>query len=107
MSRSLKILVIMHMRWARHLGAPRVSFELAEEFRALGHTVDKFDIEDALGTGQKKIASYFQQILFARQAMDYVRRHGHKYDIIQAEHGDLPASKRDLNFRGLLIARTN
>src|SRR4051812_6768939 len=67
MSRSLKILVIMHMRWARHIGAPRVSFELAEEFRALGHSVDKFDIEDALGPQKGKLAAYFHETLFARK----------------------------------------
>ncbi|HEX4794874.1 MAG TPA: glycosyltransferase family 4 protein [Humisphaera sp.] len=107
MSKSFKILFIMHMRWARHIGAPRVSFELAEEFRALGHAVDKFDIEDALGPQKGKLAGYFHETLFARKAIEHVRRHGAKYDVIQAEHGNLPIARRKLNFRGLLVARTN
>ena len=107
MTRPLKILMIMHMRWTREAGAPRVSFELAEEFRRTGHTVDKFDIQDALGSRKTKLESYFEPIRFARKAIEFVRRNGAGYDVIQAEHGNLPATKSELNFGGVLVSRTN
>jgi glycosyltransferase involved in cell wall biosynthesis len=107
MMQPLKILMIMHMRWACDLGAPRVSYELAEEFRRMGHTVDKFDRIDALGTRVTKLGSYFSHVRFTRRAINYVQRNGTKYDVIQAEHGNLPATKRELNFNGVLVARTN
>src|SRR4051812_18898120 len=85
MTRPLKILMIMHMPWTRELGGPRVSVEIAEEMRRLGHVVDKFDVCDALGPRRSKLASYFEQPRFTRAAVRYVRRHGAKYDVIQAE----------------------
>jgi hypothetical protein len=47
----LQILMILHMPWNRNLGGSHVQLELAEEFRKLGHKVEKFDLYDAFPEG--------------------------------------------------------
>ena len=102
----LRVLMILHMPWTRDLGAPRVSVEVAEEFERQGLTVDKYDINDAMGR-RTYLNTIFAMPLFARHARRYVRRNGHKYDVIQAEQGNLPYTKQELGFEGLLVARSN
>jgi glycosyltransferase involved in cell wall biosynthesis len=104
--RALKILLVLHTPWSRELGLPQCSIELAEHFRALGHDVDKFDLRDAFPR-RTRLGAIFEGALFARRAVAYVRRHGSKYDVIQAEQGNLPASKRTLGYDGVLVCRTN
>lgn len=104
--RPLKMLLILHMPWSRDMGGPRVSVELADEFRALGVEVDKYDINDAFPK-HTKLSSYFEYALFAKRAMAFVKRHGHKYDVIQAEQGNLPCSKKGLRFKGVLVAHSS
>ena len=105
-NRSLRILMILHMPWNRELGAPRVSIETAEELQAMGHAVDKFDINDAFPK-RSKVGSFFEMALFPSRAARFVRQNGHRYDVIQAEQGNLPYTKGQLNFSGFLIARSN
>ena len=102
----LKVLMILHVPWTRDLGASRVSLEVAEEFERQGLTVDKFDINDAFPR-RTYLNMIFAMPLFARHARRYARQHGHKYDVIQAEQGNLPYTKQDLRFEGLLVARSN
>ncbi len=98
--------MILHMPWSKELGGPRTSVELADEFRRAGHVVDKYDINDAVPKSGK-LASYFRMSLFVRRAIRYVQEHGARYEVIQAEQGNLPCSKNRLKFHGLLIARSN
>lgn len=98
--------MILHAPWTRDLGMPRVSVEVAEEFERQGLTVDKFDIDDAFPR-HTYLNTIFAMPLFARRARQFVRQHGRKYDVIQAEQGNLPYSKQDLRFSGLLVARSN
>src|SRR4051812_15605046 len=48
--RPLRILAVVNLPWDRKLGAPRVWIELAEQWRAAGHTVDKYCLTDAFPT---------------------------------------------------------
>jgi glycosyltransferase involved in cell wall biosynthesis len=102
----LKILMILDTPWTRELGLSRCSVELAEEFRALGHEVDKFDIRDAFPR-QTRLGAFFEGALFSRRAVEFVRRHGHEYDVIQAEQGNLPVSRRTLGYDGVLVCRSD
>lgn len=104
--RRLRILMILHMPWCRDLGGPRASMEIADELRGLGHVVEKYDIDDAL-PWRPRIVACFAMALFAWRACKYVRRHGQEFDVIQAEQGNLPCSKRRLRFHGTLIARSS
>jgi glycosyltransferase involved in cell wall biosynthesis len=102
----VRILLILHTPWTRELGLSCCIVELAEEFRALGHRVDKFDIRDAFPR-RTRIGAFFEDALFARRAVTFVRRHGHEYDVIQAEQGNLPATKRELGYEGVLVCRSD
>jgi glycosyltransferase involved in cell wall biosynthesis len=102
----LRIVMILHAPWRRELGLSRCSVELAEEFRALGHQVDKFDISDAFPR-RTRLGTFFEDALFARRAVAFVRRHGHEYDVIQAEQGNLPVPRRALDYDGVLVCRSD
>lgn len=79
---------------------------IARELRRMGNTVDKYDIEDAF-PDKNKLVQYFGTAFFRWKALRYVRRFGHKYDVIQATHGILPFSKRILNFDGILVSMSH
>jgi glycosyltransferase involved in cell wall biosynthesis len=106
MSDPLRILMVSDVSWRRELGAARGQIELAEELRRLGHAVEKFDYGDAFGAERPARWHRLFPLRFARRARGYVRQHGHRFDVIEALHGDLPFSKRDLRFNGLLVARS-
>lgn len=104
MNRPLKILMIIHTPWSRNLGGPRVQLELSEEFCKLDHTVEKFSYEDAFPYKQ----SEFERLTcnFSLKAKTFVQTNAHRFDIIEAHQTDLPFSKQELGFNGLLVARS-
>ncbi|MGI8437872.1 MAG: glycosyltransferase [Chthoniobacterales bacterium] len=105
--RGLRILAVVNLPWDPRLGATRVWIELAEQWRAAGHTVEKICLTDAYPqkTASPRLAAV-RELLFARKAAAFVRAHGHNFDVIDALLGTLPYSKRRLCFRGLLVARS-
>ena len=106
-SAPLRILAVVNLNWDARLGAIRVWLELAEQWRAAGHTVDQYCLSDAFPRETKSRPGYaLRQVLFARHAAAYIREHGHKYDVIDALVGTLPFSKKNLRYRGLLVARS-
>jgi glycosyltransferase involved in cell wall biosynthesis len=105
---SLRILMIIHAPWDRNLGAPRVQMQLAEEFEKLGHKVEKFDLHDAFpNPPRSRLWRLIQTNAFSSRAASFVRRNGHRFDVIDANQGDLPSSKKALGFSGLLVSRSN
>ncbi len=102
----LRILIILHRPWTRELGLSRCNVDLAEEFRALGHQVDKFDLRDAFPR-RTRLGAFFEDALFPRRAVEFVRRHGHEYDVIQAEQGNLPVARGALGYDGVLVSRSH
>ncbi|MDK3157452.1 glycosyltransferase family 4 protein [Kamptonema cortianum] len=106
MNRPLKILMVLHMPWNRNLGGPRVQLELADEFQAMGHHVEKFDCLDAFPQpSNSRIASLLLPS-FSTKAKQYVQANAHRFDIIDAHQGNLPFSKQELGIQGLLVARS-
>lgn len=107
MEKPLRILVVVNLQWDPRLGATRVWMELAEQWRAAGHTVEKFCLTDAypIETSSRPLYA-LRQVLFAYKAAAFVKRNGHRFDVIDALIGTLPFSKRRLGFRGLLVARS-
>lgn len=108
-SKSLNILMILHMEWSRNLGAARVQLELAECFEAMGHYVEKFDYYDAFPKNQSDLSLKFLNVMkpkFSVKAKAFVQRNAHRFDIIDAHQGKLPFSKKELGFNGLLVARS-
>ncbi|NEO43480.1 MAG: glycosyltransferase family 4 protein [Moorea sp. SIO4A3] len=106
MNRPLKILMVLHMPWTRNLGGSRVQLELAEEFRAMGHVVEKFDYHDAFPNASSSRLAQLTRPHFSVKARAFVKANAHRFDIIDAHQGNLPFSKQELGFQGLLVARS-
>jgi glycosyltransferase involved in cell wall biosynthesis len=102
----LRILMVLGMPWDRRLGAPRVQIELAERFRALGHQVDKLSLEDVFASAPAGRAGALVRRDFSAAAKGPLRELAHRYDVIDAQHGDVPWSKAEIGFDGLLVARS-
>lgn len=103
----LRVLMIVNLPWDSRLGASRVWMELAEQWRAAGHVVDKYSFSDAFpGANATRITFAIRQLIFVRKAAAFVRKNGHRFDIIDALIGTLPYSKDELGFRGLIVARS-
>ncbi|MFP4296917.1 MAG: glycosyltransferase family 4 protein [Spirulinaceae cyanobacterium] len=106
MDKPLKILMVLHIPWSRNLGGARVQLELAEEFRAMGHHVEKFDYHDAFPQAPSSVFASLLRPAFTVKAQAYVRQNAYRFDIIDAHQGNLPSSKKSFNFKGLLVTRS-
>src|SRR5438105_650901 len=103
----LRILVMVNLPWDPRLGAVRVYMELAEQWRASGHTVEKYSLSDAFSAAPASSAKFtIRQLLFAYKAAVFVRKNAACFDVIDALIGVLPFSRRKLGFQGLLVARS-
>ena len=98
--------MVSHVPLRPDLGAGRIQLELGDELRRLGHHVETFDPVAAFGGTRRTRLDRLTVMRFPARARDYVRRHGKRFDVVDALHGTLPFSKRDLAFNGLLITRT-
>jgi glycosyltransferase involved in cell wall biosynthesis len=98
--------MVSNVPWRRELGAARGQIEVADELRKLGHIVERFDSRDAFGDAQPARWHRLFPSRFARRARKHVREHGRNFDVIEALAEDLPFSKRELGFDGLLVARS-
>ncbi|WP_335096169.1 glycosyltransferase family 4 protein [Nostoc sp.] len=98
--------MVLHMPWERNLGGSRVQLELAEEFRKLGHEVEKFDYYDAFPKHQSARLGELFRPSFSVKAKAFVQANAHRFDIIDAHQGNLPFLKQELGFQGLLVARS-
>ncbi len=103
----LRLLVIVNLPWDRRFGACQVWMELMEQWRAAGHVVERFTLSEAFpGAPVVRSRFTFQQLRFPGRAAKYVRQNGHRFDVIDALIGTLPFTKAELNFDGLLVARS-
>ncbi|MDQ6920065.1 MAG: glycosyltransferase family 4 protein [Candidatus Dormibacteraeota bacterium] len=103
---ALRILMLSHIPLVRELGEGRVCLELAEEFRKLGHTVETFDSTDAFPGQRPRRWHRLLPLRFAGPARDFVRRHGTRFDVVDALQGVGPLPKRRLGFDGLVVSRS-
>lgn len=103
----LRILALVNLPWDPRLGAARVWIELAEEWRAAGHVVEKFCLTDAFPTPtSSRGLSALRQAIFPARAADFVRHNAGRFDVIDCLIGTLPFNKNRLRFHGLLVARS-
>jgi glycosyltransferase involved in cell wall biosynthesis len=103
----LRVLMVVNAPWDRRLGGPRVSIEMAEQLRDLGHSVDSFSVEDAFPRPPRSARLAGLTRDFEREAVAWIRAHGSGYDVIDARAGALGATKAELRFDGLLVTRSN
>ncbi len=81
--------------------------ELAQAWRAAGHTVDVFSMDEAFGRRTKSAPlNALRQVLFSARAASFIRRNRGRYDVVDALLGSLRPSKTALGFSGLLVARS-
>lgn len=99
--------MVIHLPWRPELGAVRPQFEVAAELRRRGHEVDHFGLEEASGSPVRSRAQALLGPRFAPTAARRIAPIAARYDVIDATEGDLPASKSELRFGGLLVARSN
>lgn len=103
----LRILVIVNLPWDARLGASRVWMELAEQWRAGGHTVEKFSLSDAFPAARAtRVTFALRQLIFTRKAARFVRKNAQRFDVIDALIGTLPFSRDELGFPGIVVARS-
>ena len=103
----MRILVIINLEWNPHLGAARVYMQLAEEWRALGHTVEHFTFSEAFPTKHRSARQFaLRRLLFPRRVRTFVRKNAERFDVIDALIGSFGGRKADLHFRELLVARS-
>jgi glycosyltransferase involved in cell wall biosynthesis len=105
-SPKLRILLIVNLEWDSRLGAVRVFMELAEQWRAAGHTVEKFSASEAFKAASTPARTALRQLTFGYKAAGFVRRNAGRFDVIDALIGSLHGSPGQLDFRGLLVARS-
>jgi glycosyltransferase involved in cell wall biosynthesis len=98
----------LNLPWDPRLGAVRVWTELSEQWEKAGHRVEKFCLTDAFPkpTRSRGLSALRQAWLFPLRAARHVRRHGHRFDLIDCLIGTLPFTKEKLQFDGLLVARS-
>jgi glycosyltransferase involved in cell wall biosynthesis len=106
-AKPLRILVLVPLPWDERLGAVRIFMELAEQWRARGHTVEHFSLSDAYpGVRATRITFALRQLIFMRKAAAFVRRNASRFDVIDALVGTLPFTKAQLGFRGIIVTRS-
>ncbi|MBA3962724.1 MAG: glycosyltransferase [Chthoniobacterales bacterium] len=104
---SLRILIVVDLPWDIRLGACRVLTELTDQWRALGHSVELFSFTEAFpGARATRWLFALQKASFPRKAAAFIRAHSERFDIIDAIIGSLPYSAAELNFNGLVVARS-
>jgi len=95
------------MPWDSRLGGARIWMELEAQWQAAGHHVEHFSLTDAFPqAGTSRAGFALRQARFAQRAANYVRKNSAAFDVIDALIGSLPASKAQLKFSGLLVARS-
>jgi len=101
----LRILMMLHMPWDSNFGGPKAQMCLAEEFRRSGHEVEKFDYVDGYPPGNSRLGGLVGP-RFATKAKSFIKANANRFDIIDCHQGNLPFTKAELGFRGLLVARS-
>jgi glycosyltransferase involved in cell wall biosynthesis len=84
------------------LGGGRVQLEIGQELQELGHEVEFLGPEEVLAGESPRL----RPLRFARRARGLIQARAGDWDVIDVDHGDLPYSKRELGFNGLLVARS-
>ena len=106
-SKPLRILSVLNLDWNPHLGAARVYLELGEHWKAAGHTVEHFSFNEAFSHRHRSPREHaLQRLRFPRRAGRFIRTNRERFDVVDSLLGSLSASKRELGFDGLLVARS-
>jgi glycosyltransferase involved in cell wall biosynthesis len=101
----LRILMVLSLPATRKLGGARVQVELADELRSKGHDVGILAGTDVYPWPPRHPVEALWRS-FPRASASRVRRLAQTYDVIDALEGDITLTKRELEYGGVLVART-
>jgi len=81
--------------------------EVAEQWRAAGHTVETYSASDAFpGKRAAPALAALRQLTFGYKAAAFVSANAARFDVVDALIGSLHGSKQTLCLNGLLVARS-
>ena len=107
MQKPLRILVVVDLAWDARLGAVRVFMGLSESWRAAGHSVARFCLDDAFpNPPRSRFIAAWRRLIFPRTAAAFIRGNSGRFDVIDSLLGTLPFARAELSFDGLLVARS-
>lgn len=103
----MRILIVIDTRWDPRLGVGRELIEYEGLWKRMGHDVEHFSRDEAFPTTPRypRLTSLVGRD-FAHVAGEHVRRHAHRFDVVDSLQGCLPQPKRQLGFDGLLVMRS-
>jgi glycosyltransferase involved in cell wall biosynthesis len=105
--RPLRILFVVSAPWTERLGVPRVSVELTRQLERLGHQCSHYAWEEAFPQGLGKWSRFFDVSLFQWRLLDFLKRQGRNFDVIQLESNLAPFPRAAYGFNGIMVAKSN
>src|SRR5947208_11369541 len=101
----MRILTVVDLPWDARLGAARIFMELSQAWKAAGHEVSHYCLDDAFpaATSSPPLSAW-RRLRFPGRAAAFVRNNAARFDVIDCLVGALPVAKHRLNFTGLLVA---
>ncbi|NEQ49243.1 MAG: glycosyltransferase family 4 protein [Leptolyngbya sp. SIO3F4] len=80
----MKILLTIHHHLNPHSGAPGTVLKLGQAYQSAGHDVDYYAFDNL----PKQVKSRLPRLLFPEFLGNYLLKHGHQYDVVDASTGD-------------------
>lgn len=105
--RPLRILFAVNAPWTERMGVPRVSVELTRQLERLGHRCAHYAWEQAFSQGLGKWSRFFDVSLFQWRLLNFLRRHGRNFDVVQLESNLAPFPRAAYGFNGIMVAKSN
>ena len=105
--RPLRILFAVNAPWTERLGVPRVSMELTRQLERLGHQCSRYTWQEAFPRGLGKWSRFFELCLFQWRLLDFLRRQGRNFDVVQLECNLAPFPRAAYGFIGIMVAKSN
>jgi glycosyltransferase involved in cell wall biosynthesis len=105
--RPLRILFAVNAPWTERMGVPRVSVELTRQLERLGHQCSRYAWEEAFPKGLGKWSRFFEVSLFQWRLLDFLRRQGRNFDVVQLESNLAPFPRAAYGFNGIMVAKSN
>lgn len=103
----LRILFAANAPWTERMGVPRVSIELTRQLERLGHQCSHYAWEQAFPRGLGKWSGFFDVSLFQWRLLDFLRKQGRNFDVVQLESNLGPFPRAAYGFTGIMVAKSN
>lgn len=102
----LKILIVAQGYLTNTLGMYKVHYELKDEYEKQGHSVDILDFHIIYPNGINLFRRIFGEF-YTVKFWKYLKKHAHKYDVIDANNECITYPKESFGFNRVLLARSH